>query len=121
MDPDSREQNVKKALETGQAAEEEELGLLFEIGNALELLKRNNDALVYYEKVEEGNPEFRDVSARIERLGNLTSGGGVPGATRWDLNTMAIGSKVNLPHSFGTRIPTGPSISSGSTLLMLKK
>ena len=61
--------NFKKALESGQASDNEELGLWFEIGNAFELMDKNNDALIYYERVEEKDPEFRDVTARIERLG----------------------------------------------------
>jgi tetratricopeptide (TPR) repeat protein len=48
---------------------EEELGLWFEMGNAYELLGKNTDALVWYEKVEERDPHFRDVIQRIERLG----------------------------------------------------
>jgi tetratricopeptide (TPR) repeat protein len=48
---------------------EEELGLWFEMGNAYELLGKNVDALVWYEKVEERDPHFRDVVQRIERLG----------------------------------------------------
>ncbi|HKP64859.1 MAG TPA: tetratricopeptide repeat protein [Polyangiales bacterium] len=49
--------------------EEEEIGLWFEMGNAHELLGKNMEALVWYEKVEERNPNFRDVAMRIERLG----------------------------------------------------
>jgi tetratricopeptide (TPR) repeat protein len=48
---------------------EEEVGLYFEMGNANELLGKNMEALVWYEKVEERNPTFRDVAQRIERLG----------------------------------------------------
>ena len=48
---------------------EEELGLWFEMGNAYELLGKSTDALVWYEKVEERDPHFRDVIQRIERLG----------------------------------------------------
>ena len=47
----------------------EEMGLWFELGNAFELLGKNMDALVWYEKVEERDPKFRDVAHRIERLG----------------------------------------------------
>jgi tetratricopeptide (TPR) repeat protein len=47
---------------------EEELGLWFEMGNAFELLGKNMDALVWYEKVEERDPRFRDVGLRLERL-----------------------------------------------------
>lgn len=45
------------------------LDLWFEIGNAYDFLKRASDALIYFEKVEEIDSEYRDVSARIERLG----------------------------------------------------
>lgn len=48
---------------------DEELGLWFEIGNSHELLGKNMEALVWYEKVEEKNATFRDVALRIERLG----------------------------------------------------
>lgn len=54
-------------------APDEELTLWFEIGNAYELLGRASEALVYYEKVEELNPAFRDVATRIERLGVIKS------------------------------------------------
>ncbi len=56
------------ALESKPTAEEE-IGLWFEMGNAQELLGKNMEALVWYEKVEERNPTFRDVAQRIERLG----------------------------------------------------
>jgi tetratricopeptide (TPR) repeat protein len=47
----------------------EEVGLWFEMGNAHELLGKNMEALVWYEKVEERDANFRDVALRIERLG----------------------------------------------------
>jgi tetratricopeptide (TPR) repeat protein len=47
----------------------EEIGLWFEMGNAHELLGKNMEALVWYEKVEERDSSFRDVALRIERLG----------------------------------------------------
>ncbi len=50
-------------------SDDEEIGLWFEIGNANELLGKNLEALVWYEKVEEKNPTFRDLAQRIERLG----------------------------------------------------
>jgi tetratricopeptide (TPR) repeat protein len=60
--------HFKHALEENPKPEEE-LGLWFEMGNAYELLRKNIDALVWYEKVEERDPHFRDVIQRIERLG----------------------------------------------------
>ena len=57
------------ALNSPGRTPDEEITLWFEIGNAYELLGRASEALVYYEKVEELNPGFRDVAARIERLG----------------------------------------------------
>jgi tetratricopeptide (TPR) repeat protein len=60
--------HFKYALESNPTVEEE-LGLWFEMGNAQELLGKNMEALVWYEKVEERNPQFRDVAQRIERLG----------------------------------------------------
>lgn len=60
--------HLKLALDENPKPEEE-LGLWFEMGNAYELLGKNTDALVWYEKVEERDPRFRDVVQRIERLG----------------------------------------------------
>jgi tetratricopeptide (TPR) repeat protein len=60
--------HFQAALES-KPTPEEEIGLWFEMGNANELLGKNMDALVWYEKVEERNPGFRDVQQRIERLG----------------------------------------------------
>ena len=60
--------HFKYALAASPSAGEE-LGLWFEIGNAHELLGKNMEALVWYEKVEERDPTFRDVAVRIERLG----------------------------------------------------
>jgi tetratricopeptide (TPR) repeat protein len=48
---------------------EEETGLWFEMGNAYELSGKNLEALIWYEKVEERDPRYRDVAQRIERLG----------------------------------------------------
>jgi tetratricopeptide (TPR) repeat protein len=53
----------------GTPKPEEELSLWFELGNAYELTGKNMDALIWYEKVEERDPHFRDVNQRIERLG----------------------------------------------------
>src|SRR5262249_53104199 len=61
--------HFKLALDGPVRTADEELSLWFEIGNASELLGRASDALVWYEKVEERDPSFRDVSTRIERLG----------------------------------------------------
>jgi tetratricopeptide (TPR) repeat protein len=61
-------QAFKQALKS-KPVPDEELGLWFEIGNAHELLGKNMEALVWYEKVEEKNATFRDVALRIERLG----------------------------------------------------
>jgi tetratricopeptide (TPR) repeat protein len=65
--------HFKLALQSPAQAGEQEIDLWFEIGNAYELLGTANDALVWYEKVEEQNPEFRDVATRIERLGMIKS------------------------------------------------
>ena len=61
-------EHFKLALES-DPTDEVECGLWFEMGNANELLGKNMEALVWYEKVEERNPTFRDVALRIERLG----------------------------------------------------
>jgi tetratricopeptide (TPR) repeat protein len=61
-------QHVKLALEENPTPDEE-IGLWFEMGNAHELLGKKMEALVWYEKVEERDPRFRDVVQRIERLG----------------------------------------------------
>jgi tetratricopeptide (TPR) repeat protein len=60
--------HFKHALESSPKPEEE-VGLWFEMGNAFELLGKNMEALVWYEKVEERDPRFRDVGLRLERLG----------------------------------------------------
>jgi tetratricopeptide (TPR) repeat protein len=64
-------EHFKLALQSPRIAPESRHELWFEIGNALELLGSAGEALVWYEKVEEQNPQFRDVAARIERLGNV--------------------------------------------------
>lgn len=61
--------HFREALDTSGVTEEEELDLWFEMGNAHDLLGKPNDALVWYEKVEERNSGFRDIAARIERIG----------------------------------------------------
>jgi tetratricopeptide (TPR) repeat protein len=61
--------HFQQALAAGNQSPEEQLTLWFEVGNAYELLGKASEALVFYEKVEEANPEFRDVAQRIERLG----------------------------------------------------
>jgi tetratricopeptide (TPR) repeat protein len=65
-------EHFRSAL-TSRPTEDEEIGLWFEMGNAHELLGKNMEALVWYEKVEERNPNFRDVALRIERLGTSRS------------------------------------------------
>jgi tetratricopeptide (TPR) repeat protein len=62
-------EHFKLALQSPQRTAAEELSLWFEIGNASELLGKASEALIWYEKVEERDPEFRDVGTRIERLG----------------------------------------------------
>ena len=61
-------QHIKQALQENPRPEEE-LSLWFEMGNAFELLGKKMEALVWYEKVEERDPRFRDVVQRVERLG----------------------------------------------------
>jgi tetratricopeptide (TPR) repeat protein len=61
--------HFKLALASPDRKPEEEVDLWFEIGNASELLGKASEALIWYEKVEERNPTFRDVALRIERLG----------------------------------------------------
>ena len=61
-------EHIKLALEENPKPDEE-LGLWFEMGNAHELLGKNLEALIWYEKVEERDPRYRDVAQRIERLG----------------------------------------------------
>ena len=61
-------EHVKLALESNPKPDEE-LGLWFEMGNAFELLGKNLEALVWYEKVEERDARYRDIAQRIERLG----------------------------------------------------
>jgi tetratricopeptide (TPR) repeat protein len=66
---DNAIKHFKLALASPDRKAEEEVDLWFEIGNANELLGKASEALVWYEKVEERNPSFRDVALRIERLG----------------------------------------------------
>jgi tetratricopeptide (TPR) repeat protein len=61
--------HFKQALNAPVRTAEEELSLWFELGNASELLGKASEALIWYEKVEERDPVFRDVMTRIERLG----------------------------------------------------
>jgi tetratricopeptide (TPR) repeat protein len=61
--------HFRDALGTPGITPDEEIGLFFEMGNAYELLGKSSEALIWYEKVDERNPGFRDVHARIERLG----------------------------------------------------
>jgi tetratricopeptide (TPR) repeat protein len=72
-DMDAAIASFKNALAVPTVSETEEVDLWFEIGNACELLGKLTEALVYYEKVEERSPQFRDVAERIERLGNSKS------------------------------------------------
>lgn len=65
-------EHFRSALDSNPS-QDEELGLWFEMGNAHELIGKNMEALVWYEKVEERNPTFRDVQQRIERLGTSRS------------------------------------------------
>jgi tetratricopeptide (TPR) repeat protein len=67
-DMDLGVEHFKQAL-ASKPKPTEEVSLWFEMGNAYELLGKNLDALVWYEKVEERDSRFRDVLQRIERLG----------------------------------------------------
>jgi tetratricopeptide (TPR) repeat protein len=58
-----------RALAAPGITPQEELDLWFEMGNAHELLGKRNDALVWYEKVDERRPGFREANQRIERIG----------------------------------------------------
>lgn len=58
----------KRGLAAPTKTEAEELGLLFELGAAHELLEDVDEALFYFEKVRRRDPSFREVSARIDRL-----------------------------------------------------
>jgi pilus assembly protein FimV len=60
-------EHLKLALEDNPKPDEE-VGLWFEMGNAYELLGKNLEALIWYEKVEERDPRYRDIAQRIERL-----------------------------------------------------
>jgi tetratricopeptide (TPR) repeat protein len=62
--------HFKQALANPQHSPDEELDLWFEIGNAYELLGQAPDALVWYRKVQDRNPHFRNVDARIARVGS---------------------------------------------------
>lgn len=64
-------EHFKLALASPRITPEAELELWFEIGNALELLGNASEALIWYEKVEERDAQFRDVALRIERLGTV--------------------------------------------------
>ena len=44
---------------------------LYSMGLSLELLNREQEALIYFEKVLELNPESEDVKARIKKIKNL--------------------------------------------------
>ncbi|MDH5676089.1 MAG: tetratricopeptide repeat protein, partial [Myxococcales bacterium] len=65
--------HFEQALAVPACTPSQQLDLLFELGNAYDLLGKASDALIYYEQVEERDANFRDVQARIERLGTITS------------------------------------------------
>lgn len=64
-------QAFRVALEAPIKAPGEEIGLYYELGNALELFGDDDQALAAFKRVAELDPGFRDVKARIEALGDV--------------------------------------------------
>jgi tetratricopeptide (TPR) repeat protein len=62
--------HFKQALANPLHSPDEEQNLWFEIGNAYELLEQAPEALGWYRKVQDRNPRFRNVEARIARVGS---------------------------------------------------
>lgn len=65
--------SFQQALAVPGITPQAELDLWFEMGNAHELLGKSNEALVWYEKVDERRPGFREANQRIERIGKPPS------------------------------------------------
>jgi tetratricopeptide (TPR) repeat protein len=62
-------EHFKEGLASPRRREAEEIELLFELGNAYQLLRKNSDALEYFRAVADRDPGFRDVRQRLEKLG----------------------------------------------------
>jgi tetratricopeptide (TPR) repeat protein len=58
----------RQALETGAFSARERVHILYMLGQTLESLNRDFEALVVYRRIRRENPHFQDVDARIEEL-----------------------------------------------------
>ena len=64
---------LKDGLELEELNPEARRALAFELGSVLETLGRNGEALQQYQEVAAEERGFRDVAARIQRLGNSSA------------------------------------------------
>jgi tetratricopeptide (TPR) repeat protein len=60
-----------RALSEGGYGDEELIGVLYLLGRAAEALKRNEEALSYYQRIFVVDIEFRDVADRVKQLGRV--------------------------------------------------
>ncbi len=75
--------HFKKGLGAPRRSAREELGLYYELGNAYELLRDANEALYYFQKVQNADPGFRGVGDRIRNLADRR-GASVPASASRD-------------------------------------
>jgi len=59
---------LRQALDAGSFSTKERLHLVYLLGQTLEALDREFEALVVYRRIRTEDPDFRDVEARIQRL-----------------------------------------------------
>ncbi len=60
-------EDFRRGLEEPNRTESEEMELLFQLGNAYELLDMRGEALECFQKVADRDPDFRDVKNRMQR------------------------------------------------------
>ncbi|MCA9578901.1 MAG: hypothetical protein KC668_25900, partial [Myxococcales bacterium] len=80
-----RTQDAINSFRAGLHAEEknerEELALYFELANAYEVLRDNNEALYFFEKVRKRDAVFRGVSQRIRKVQAAMAAASEPNAS----------------------------------------
>lgn len=66
----------KSALYVEGLSDREATAIYFELGNAYESLDDKREALFYYDKVKRKDPQYRDVTSRIQALNGVASSRG---------------------------------------------